>query len=259
MKNFGEIKNIFFEVLTEGIIRKDDAHKKLFKKFLKTIKENKVLKTQYDVFSNIEGKVETDTNNASLYVEENIKLLQSLGSKEILKANTALMKLAEGVVDKISVNYPADKKVLHESITNLLFTNKNPKTIDSIVESKVKLVSHILNNTTEEKTVSEDVVPNAVLSSLYVNKFNTKYSDLSEGDKKLFKALLETDVDKQATLYTDLVRECVTLVNENLEGTESSTKETLLSVKEKLLRLEYNQETFVIDVEKIAALKSTLV
>jgi hypothetical protein len=258
MKNFGEIKNIFFEVLTEGIIRKDDAYKKLFKKFLKTIKENKTLKTQYDVYANIEGKVDTDTNNASLYVEENIKLLQSLGGEEILKANTDLMKLVEGLIDDVPVNYPEDKKELHESITNLLFTKKNPKTIDSIVESKVKLVSHILNNTIEEKTVSEDIIPNSVLSSLYVNKFNAKYSDLNEGDKSLFKALLETDVEKQANLYTELVKECVALVNENLEGSKSSTKETLLSVKEKLLRLEYNQETFAIDVEKIATLKSTL-
>ena len=125
-------------------------------------------------------------NNASLYIEENIKLLQSLGSKEILKANTALMKLTEGVIDKVPVNYPEDKRELHESITNLLFTDKNPKTIDSIVESKVKLVSHILNNTTKAETVTEDIIPNSVLSSLYVNKFNAKYSDLSEGDKRLF-------------------------------------------------------------------------
>ena len=246
-------------MLTEGLIRKDAAHKALFKKFLKTIKENKTLKMQFDVYSNIEGKVDTDVNNASLYVEENIKLLQSLGSKEILKANTALMKLAEGKIDGITINYPAEKKELHENISKLIFTKKNPKTIDSIVESKVQLVSHILNNTIAEETVSEGVVPNGVLSSLYVNKFNEKYSDLSEGDKKLFNALLETDVEKQAVLYSDLVRECVTLVNKNLEGTESNVKETLLSVKERLLTLEYNQETFADDVERIAKLKSTLV
>lgn len=258
MRNFGEIKNIFFEVLVEGIIRKDDTYKGLFKKFLKTIKENKTLRLQYDVYSNIENRADTDSNKASLYIEENIKILQDLGNEKIIEANANLMKLAEGVIGKIKVEYPEDKKELHESIGNLLFTKKTPKTIDSIVESKSKIISHILNNEVVEKTVNEDVVPNSVLSSLYVNKFNEKYSDLSESNKKVFKALLESDTEKQSVLYIDLVNECISLVNQRLAESDTSTKETLLNVKEKLLKLEYNQETFSVDVDKIVSLKTTL-
>jgi hypothetical protein len=47
MQNFGKIKNIFNNILIEGIVKKDDNSKKLFKRYIKTIKESEILKNQF--------------------------------------------------------------------------------------------------------------------------------------------------------------------------------------------------------------------
>jgi hypothetical protein len=47
MQNFGNIKNIFNNLLAEGLTKKDVKSKKLFQKYIKTIKESEVLKTQF--------------------------------------------------------------------------------------------------------------------------------------------------------------------------------------------------------------------
>ncbi len=46
MKNFGLLKEYFNHKLSESIIKKNDDGKKIFKQYLKMIKENEILKTQ---------------------------------------------------------------------------------------------------------------------------------------------------------------------------------------------------------------------
>src|SRR5882757_8792444 len=93
MQNFGKIKNVFNNLLIEGIITKDASTRKLFKKYIKTIRESDILKTQFFVYSNIENKVDTDPMSISLFVSENIKLLEQFKPTDILKENEKLGKL----------------------------------------------------------------------------------------------------------------------------------------------------------------------
>ena len=65
---------MYNNVLTESIISKNNDKKSLFKKYLKTIKENEVLKLQFMVFTNIENKIEPDKIKAMQFVNENIGL-----------------------------------------------------------------------------------------------------------------------------------------------------------------------------------------
>src|SRR5215208_2134793 len=92
MQNFGKIKNNINSLLVEGIIKKDDKQKKTFKNYIKLIKENKTLKTQFLVFSNIENKIESDKFKANEFVKENIEFLKSFDSKTIFECNEMLIK-----------------------------------------------------------------------------------------------------------------------------------------------------------------------
>ena len=74
MQNFGKIKNAFNELLAEGLSSKNPESKLLFKKYIKAIKENEILKTQFLVISNIENKVETNREKATEFVKENLAL-----------------------------------------------------------------------------------------------------------------------------------------------------------------------------------------
>jgi hypothetical protein len=57
MDNFGQIKQAYNLLLAESISVNDSKGKLEFKKYLKTIKENKVLKSQFDIYYTIENAV----------------------------------------------------------------------------------------------------------------------------------------------------------------------------------------------------------
>ena len=115
MKNFGKIKNVFNELVSEGIATKDVASLDLFKKYVKTVKENEILKTQFLVISNIENKVESDRDIATQYVKENISLFSEFEKKKIIEANENLSSFItlcdKGELLKEDMEY--DNKTLH--------------------------------------------------------------------------------------------------------------------------------------------------
>ena len=59
MQNFGKIKNAFNELLAEGLSTNNPESKRIFKKYIKTIKENEIIKTQFLLVSNSEDKIES--------------------------------------------------------------------------------------------------------------------------------------------------------------------------------------------------------
>ena len=97
MQNFGKIKNAFNGILAEGLVSKNEANKLLFKKYIKTIKESEILRTQFLVYTNIENKLESDSLSANLYVSENLSLLAKYKISDIIKENKKLIALSEQV------------------------------------------------------------------------------------------------------------------------------------------------------------------
>ena len=56
MNNFGKIKDTFNLILSESIIKKDNKGKKIFISYLKELKENKTLKSQFLLYKNLSDK-----------------------------------------------------------------------------------------------------------------------------------------------------------------------------------------------------------
>ena len=97
MNNFGNIKDTFKNLVIESVIKKDNKGKKLFSKFLKTIKENKTLKDQYLIYSNLQNSKFDDVVEAKEFVKENIELLKGLNEGHISKGNKFFLKLLKGI------------------------------------------------------------------------------------------------------------------------------------------------------------------
>ena len=227
MQNFGKIKNKFNELMVEGIVSNKEENKNLFKDYVKTIKENEVLKTQFLVYDNIENKIEENELKANLFLQENIALL-----------------------GKFSKN---------ENITKLIFTKKTAKNIDTIVEATAYIINYMKNK--KEKTVNETFdLPNSMLSTIMVDKYNEKYASLSETEKKVLKVLIDSDDAKKEEVYTGVVRECIDMINDKLTDSDLETKDRLLRVKDKLLsdKFEIN-ENFNKNISKLLELKNSLV
>lgn len=262
--NFGQIKTVYNGVLAESISSGDKKRKDIFKGYIKVLKENEALKTQFYVFNNIENKIESDKDKAIEFVKENISLMKKFSKKEITEATKKIaLELIWEKKDLYSVS--DDIKELHENISFLINTDKNGKTIDSIIEATHKVADYIVNNKKPEPVVEglEDIVISTKeLGNLMASKFNEKYADLSESEKAIFKTILESTDEGREELYSTSIKECLELVTKKL-GTDdirgnSDLRESLLNLKENLLTRKYVKESFETDIIKVLELKSNL-
>jgi hypothetical protein len=258
MQNFGKIKNAFSEILAEGIASNDVAKKKLFKKYIKALKESNILKTQFLVYENIENVIENDQFSANLIVSENIALLNKFNKKNILSENEKLVSLSKDVKNRLEEAYDEKLSNLHTSISNLVFLDKNTKTVNEIAKNIKNVLDYITTN--KEKVVNESYdIPNSMLSSILVEKYNERYSELTETEKKALKILIESTDKEKIEVYNKINRECIDLIDIRLVESDLETKDSLLKVKDKLLRntIEINEE-FAKNISKLIELKVTL-
>lgn len=257
MQNFGKIKNVFNNLLIEGVVKKDDVSKKLFKKYVKTIKESEILKTQFLIYSNIENKIDSDSFSANIFISENIKLLEKYTTSEILKENKKLVNLLNENTNKLNEDYELSK--LHESLSNLIMTKRTPKNIESITEEIKSVTSYIISN--KPKEVTENIeLPVSILSSIMVEKYNKKYSTLEKEDKEILKVLIDSNVESKKELYSKITNECVELVDSLLKESDTESAEKLKKVKNRLVEdtTEFNEGEFLIKISKLIELKNSL-
>ena len=191
------------------------------------------------------------------YIKANIALIDKFDKKDILKANESLLESFGDIPNEIA-NVSNDVIALHENITTLIFSERNAKNIDTIVEATNGIVEYIKNN--KEKEVVENVIhaPMSFTASIFVDKFNSKYQDLDETTMQLVKSILESDEEGRKSIFSDTRQDCIKLVNERLEESDLEDKEKLLSVKEKLLGMEFVTENQIEDITKLIDLKNTL-
>ena len=92
-----------------------------------------------------------------------------------------------------------------------------------------------------------------------VDKYNEKYASLSETEKKILKVLINSDDVKKKEVYSNVIRECLDMINEKLNGSDLDTKDKLLRVKDKLLndKMEIDED-FSKNISKLLELKNSL-
>ena len=204
MNNFGNIKDTFKNLVIESVIKKNDKGKKLFSKFLKTIKENETLKNQYLIYSNLQSTKFDDSVQAREFVKENISLLKKLNKEHITKGNDFFLKLLKGN-EIIKENDSFYKDILF-----LVESEITPFNVKKVNESTNNIVRLMLEKKEVEEVVTESIdLPPSVLTKLAVNKFNSKYSDITETEKEIIKTVLNGSNENKEETFNKLKRECI--------------------------------------------------
>jgi len=254
MQNFGKIKNVFNDILVESIIDKDVEKRKVVKRYIRAISESKILKAQFLIYNNIESRVDENQFSANLFITENIGILNKFTREAITAENTKLINMSQMVKSRLESEY--DKKDLHESITKLIFMKTTPSTVQEVTKSRLSIVNYI-NENKEKIVVATPEIPTSMLANLAVDKFNEKYADLTEDEHKVLNVILKADnEDARKEVFNETIRGCIDSVNIKLK--ESTNKEKLLDVKDKLLRTSFTSESFSDDITKLLDLKRTL-
>ena len=279
--NFGKCNTAYTNFLTEIIskgkqVRVSEASKSssknklnsVFNEYINLLKESKVLKAQYHIYSNIESKIESDKDKALEFVKENLSLMNKFSKKEITETNKIIGNILNNIPSsKLDGYYNVSDSVkkLHEDISTLINTKKMGNTISVILETNYKIVDYILNNKEEKKEIVEGlgdtVLSSKDLSKLMVSRFNKEYGkSLNESEASLLKDILmaSSDEDKRNVMFKESIGECLSLVNGKLKVADVDLKISLLDLKENLLDKKYNNNSFEVDILKLNTLKESL-
>ena len=258
MQNFGKIKNVFNSIVAEGISLKNEPNKLLFKKYIKAIKESKILKTQFLVYNNLETKLDDSVTNIDLFVSENIKLLEKFKPSDIISENKKLLALSDKINTRLDESYDESVSKLHESITSLIFTKRTPNNISDVTDNITSITNFIKGNKAKEITEAIEL-PISLISTLMVDKYNEKYSSLDESERKIIKVLVSSTNEEKIDIYSSVLKECIELINNKLGGADLESKDKLLRVKDKLLNDTKDiNEDFIKNISKLNELRHTL-
>ncbi len=241
---FGIVKNKLDSILVESFNDKV-KFKKIFHESMNALKTNKTSREFFVVYSQLENKKISDHNKAEEYLNETISFLKEN------KKNLNLNKL-EKTLYKFNKLQKKGRNKLYENLDILVFGNS---ALD--IEGRLKAKKSILKSLTKSSNefVTESKIPNSLLINLSTKKFNEKFSTLSEGDKKKFKSLLNTDSNTLENEMSSLVEE----VTEKIDALITETNDTGLLVKLQETRKKItNSETNKVSLYRIKELNKTL-
>ena len=244
--------------LQESYLEKNKLYdaKDLTLEFFQIIKKSPILQLEYKVFNNLKNKHINNDVLATRYIDNNIKLFEIYTTDEIINENKKISKF----VDENILNRLDKKNVnLFESIHNLIIeTIKDYEDIDvdKIHESFDVILNHIKTNENEDDinnkskhVVSEDII------KIAVDKFNEKYSKLSENEIKLFKKLTESTVTEKEKL----LNQYKTLNIDMLNSIKSNgLNDKIMESVKKIESIEYDSKNIDRDIINLFKLNSEL-
>jgi hypothetical protein len=250
MKNFGDLLDSIYKAASKEFGQNKSKCSSLIKECVKVIKTDKVLSDQFTVYDNLKNS-HIEEKYATNYINENIQSLRAYTPQQIIFSNNKL----ENICTKLGTNVTSSK--INESISNLCFLMNTAKNINSIHNSKVMVKENLINN--KEKSRSDvPSVPIALVSKIVSKKYNQKYKDLSEADKKILKVILESK-EGEEKIFEDYKEMAQTLLKKKIVENDDATLHTnLKKTYNKVLEMNFVNESSVNDISKLHYLISGL-
>jgi|TARA_R110000803_G_scaffold2420_1_gene8214 hypothetical protein len=260
--DFGTLKNTFTQTYINSHLSGDEKGKVLYKGFLDVLKESETLKSSFLVYKNIENKTVNTEFEANEYLNENLSVLKNFRGENSLISECGKLS---NLLDNNDITVDVKPNELHESLHTLITTPRKIDNIDKIHESKVKVINWLMLDKTpnqEDKTNVRENLDIKKFLNIATEKYNEKYSILSEEEKQIIKILREGGDDTKKTLLQSMIKETVSLVNIKLEniGDNIDLKSKLLETKDVVYGMvDYNVDTFSENIKKIYDIKSVFV
>jgi hypothetical protein len=264
--DFGTLKNTFTQTYIASHISGDDKEKELYKTFLGILKESETLKSHFIVYKNLEGKTLGSEFEANEYLKENLAILDKFrGDKSIVTESKKLVNLLDNNdIDYKQLPYlgSVSERQFNESLHTLTTTKKDISNLDDIHEAKITIIKWLMEDKTplvEDRTNVRENLDVKRFLDIATEKYNEKYSELSEEEKNIIKVLGDGNDETKSTLLNTMIKETVSLVNNRLEsiGDNLDLKTKLLETKGVVYDMgEYNVDTFGENIKKLYDIKS---
>lgn len=239
--SFGAAREIFETVLPELFV----TNKKIVKKVLNTIREDKNLQAQFMFFEALKKyKTEYDLKK---YLNEAYELAhKNIDFKTIKNSNRKFYSVlrengikAKDYLDENKLNFYRDcDKILVEkrNLSNISQMNETYNRVSKFVETMAK--------EKEEETANKPVS---------IKEFATKLNaNLTEGEKEILNTLLDSNnEDKRKTMFENYKKECLNKIKTTMIESKGEEKERLKNLYENLSKKTYNKDTIFEEMVKL--------
>lgn len=252
--NFGIIMDVILEN-SDKLYQGDKKQRNAFKKIVSTIKNDKVLKEQFDLYNRLTNKnlwEGYDVNKSNDYVNTVTSMTENFNEKQIIEHNKKLIDLikAGGLNENVLIS--DENMKLYESIETIMFKKNDMNAINELTEAKDNISSYISEHLISEAKSDCD------------NDFNSKLAEISEKYEKELtddeKQLIE-DVEKSTNkekMFNDYKSKTLNMLSENLLKFEGEDKSELQMVIEKVNKKSFNEKTLLVDLSEMIEIMNVM-
>ena len=256
--SFGQMKNLF-ESLGDRLF---NINKSLIGCYVRTIKENKDLRNLYALYESAISP--SYTKNSQSLVNAMITLRESLNNDNIRNGEAALRIIVKEAVASSNIKSDefdaimSDKQEINESLDYIFGVKQTAKNLFEHTNKRDFVEKYINENM---KSENETVVSESVDPKETVKSFNNLMEGLELWEAEVVKdlTLCHLAEDSGEKLFEQYKNECLDLINEKIDGTESVEEISHLKLmKEQLSQKQFDKEKLDEDLIKLADLKRTL-
>ena len=256
---FGEIKTLF-----EGISDKlFDSHKDCVANYIKTIKENKELKTLYVLFEN--ALKPAHVNDTNLLVSSMVAISESIDKKTLKEGVKKLQGILKEAVVKSNITAEEfdallnENKDINESLSYILTNKKTAKNLFEHTNKVHTVVSYINENMASDNVVDEKASDKT--KTELVNDLNEAISCDTPWETEAIKdlTLCYLSESNSEDLFNRYKNDCISLLNEKIEDTDNIEEGIRFStMKESLVKKDFDKTKLKESILTLAELKYTL-
>ena len=247
VKSFGGAKHMFESISSELLSKK--GGKELINKYVKTIKENKSLKTIYTFIEGLDSNVTPESKKA--YITEALSLTTPIHYNEYVKGVGNIIELViesfkllgdKFVIDNVS--YDSKSDTISESLVYLSMTKKNIKNLNEHMNH----IDKVSNLFVESK--GDVINVDSTLEDI-IHEFNTKINENS------IDAIFNAD-DKEENFKKNK-QICLEMISkQKTTTTDSEIVNRLNEMEDKLSKKQYTYETYTKDMLYMSELQEVL-
>lgn len=256
--NLGIAKAIVLDNITNEFISESklDKSKDLATRLIKTIKNSPVLINEFNVIKNIENKHIENDILATKFIDRNLATFSKFTTAEI---NEAHHQLVDFIVLESIENIDSKRVSLYNSINILINESKND--INAVQDAYENVLKFIKENVATSQAINEsdikidESIDLDELINIATDKFNKKYSSLNEDEKKIVYTYVYGNEQNKKDLFESLKESNLkSLKSLNTNGIEDKINEAL----DKLNKMVYSDESFIVNVQELNNLKKNL-
>jgi hypothetical protein len=246
-RNFGMIYKIF-ESNVKNLLSNKDGIKKL-NHIMKLIKENKILKNQFDVYNTFTNP--TNVIDVKKYITESISLIPHY-TKDVLKEeNEKLIDIFEKFQLNENVSINEDETKLFETIEFMLLNSKNFNNINEYNKIENVLFEFVNDN---NKILTENISIDEIYKEKIDEMVNKHEQLLNEDEIKLINDVKDENKAKQ--MFENYKKSVTKLIKEEIN--KGVDVESWNGILDKVNKKVFESNNALIDIAELIEIKNEI-